>query len=189
MFADDTNISVTGACFKEVQESVNSKLEIVRDWLTANKLNINVTKTEYMLIAFKHRITNLIQPLSIQLENDQVKRVTASKTLGMYIDEDLSWDEHVDYVARKIWSAIGGLKQVRPFVKQETLFTIYKSLILPHFDYSDVLWDMLNKGLAQRLQKLPNRSARVITHSSYEIRSKDILKHLGWETLHERRFS
>ena len=188
MFADDTNISVTGACFKEVQESVNSKLEILRDWLTANKLSINVTKTEYMLIASKHRITNLIQPLSIKLGNDQVKRVTASKTLGMYIDEDLSWDEHVDYVARKI-SAIGGLKQVRPFVKQETLFTIYKSLILPHFDYCDVVWDTLNKGLAQRLQKLQNRSARVITSSSYEIRSKDILKQLGWETLHERRFA
>ena len=138
MFADDTNISVTGTCFKDVQASVNSKLEIVKEWLTANKLSINVTKTEYMLIASKHKIANLVNPLNIKLGDETINRVTASKSLGMYLDEDLSWNEHVDYIARKISSAVGGLKQVRPFVTQETLLTIYKSLILPHFDYCDV---------------------------------------------------
>ena len=107
----------------------------------------------------------------------------------MYLDEDLFWNEHVDYIARKISSAVGGLKQVRPFVTQETLLTIYKSIILPHFDYCDVVWDTLNKGLAERLQKLQNRSARVITSSSYEIRSNDILKQLGWKKLSHRRLA
>ena len=67
MFADDTNISVTGTCFKDVQASVNSKLEIVKEWLTANKLSINVTKAEYMLLASKHEIGNLVNPLNIKL--------------------------------------------------------------------------------------------------------------------------
>ena len=131
------------------------------------------------LLASKHKIANLVNPLNIKLGDETIKRVTMSKSLGMYLDEDLSWNEHVDYIARKISSAVGGLKQVRPFVTQETLLTIYKSIILPHFDYCDVVWDTLNKGLAERLQKLQNPSARVITSSSYEIRSNDILKQLG----------
>ena len=67
MFADDTNISVTGTCFKDVQAPVNSNLEIVKEWLTANKLSINVTKAEYMLLASKHEIGNLVNPLNIKL--------------------------------------------------------------------------------------------------------------------------
>ena len=141
------------------------------------------------LLASKHKIANLVNPLNIKLGDETIKRVTMSKSLGMYLDEDLSWNEHVDYIARKISSAVGGLKQVRPFVTQETLLTIYKSIILPHFDYCDVVWDTLNKGLAERLQKLQNPSARVITSSSYEIRSNDILKQLGWKKLSHRRLA
>ena len=97
------------------------------------------------LLASKHKIANLVNPLNIKLGDETIKRVTMSKSLGMYLDEDLSWNEHVDYIARKISSAVGGLKQVRPFVTQETLLTIYKSIILPHFDYCDVFGILLTK--------------------------------------------
>ena len=80
------------------------------------------------------------------------------------------------HIAKKISRAIGGLNQVRQFVETKTLITLYKALILPLFDYCDVGWSSLNDGLANRLQKLQNKAARVITHSSYEIRSVTILE-------------
>ena len=64
---------------------------------------------------------------------------------------------------------------------------IYKALIQPVFDYCDVVWGNLNKGLATRIQKLQNRAARVITFQGYDIRSADILKQLNWEELALRR--
>ena len=66
--------------------------------------------------------------------------------------------------------------------------TIYNALILPHFDYCDVVWGNINKGLADRIQKLQNRAARVITSSNYDIRSVDILKRLNWDNLSIRRY-
>ena len=107
---------------------------------------------------------------------------------GVYIDETLSWNHHTDYLSKKISRAIGGLKQVRRFVPTHTLITIYKALIQPLFDYCDVVWSGLNEGLANRLQKLQNRAARIITQSSYEIRSAAILESLGWDNLAMRRF-
>ena len=105
----------------------------------------------------------------------------------MYLDEDVSWNEHVDHLARKISAAVGRLKQVRPFVTQETLLTIYVSNIAPFWL---LVWDTLNKDLAERLQNwLQNRSSRVITSSSYEIRSNDILKQLEWKKLSDRRLA
>ena len=136
MFADDTNISVTGTCFSDVQASVNSKLEIVKEWLTANKLSINVTKTEYILIASKHKITNLVNPLNIELGDQPIKRVTGSKYLGMYLDEDLFWNEHVDYIARKISSV--HTKTGSPFCNTINTAHHLQVSILPHFDYKPV---------------------------------------------------
>ena len=120
--------------------------------------------------------------------NEKIDRVKSSKCVGVYIDETLSWNHHTDYLSKKISRAIGGLKQVRRFVPTHTLITIYKALIQLLFDYCDVVWSGLNEGLANRLQKLQNRAARIITQSSYEIRSAAILERLGWDNLAMRRF-
>ena len=85
--------------------------------------------------------------------------------MGAHIDDKLSWNIHIDHAAQKISSAIGGLRRVKPFVPLKTMHTIYNALIQPHFDYCDVVWANINKGLADRIQKLQNRSARIITGS------------------------
>ena len=55
------------------------------------------------------------------------------------------------------------MKQVRPFVPREMLISIYISLFLPLFDYCDVVWESLNKGLSDRIDRFQNRGIRIIT--------------------------
>ena len=105
----------------------------------------------------------------------------------IYIDEHLSWSNHIDHLAKEISSGLAGLKQIRLFVPPETLVVIYKSLILPLVDYCDVVWAGVNKGLSVRLGRLQNRAARIITQSDRETRSADILKLLKWGTFEDRR--
>ena len=64
---------------------------------------------------------------------------------------------------------------------------IYNSLILPHFDYCSIVWDNLGKGLGQKLQRIQNRAARIITESDYNVRSSDILTLLNWSNLETTR--
>ena len=68
------------------------------------------------------------------------------------------------------------------------LVIIYKALIQPHLEYGCIVWDGLDKGLILKLQRLQNCAARIITRSSWEVRSKDILANLEWETLENRRY-
>jgi hypothetical protein len=83
-------------------------------------------------------------------------------SLGLHIDEHLSWSVHVDAISGKnIASGIGALKSISPFVPRTTLHTIFHSLIQPHFDYRSVVWGNCNKTLTTKMQKLQNRSARV----------------------------
>ena len=80
-----------------------------------------------------------------------------------------------------------GILRLKPLLPRPTLVLIYNSLILPHFHYCTIVWDNLGKGLGQKLQRLQNRAARILTESDYNVRSSDILTLLNWSNLETRR--
>ena len=84
MFADDTNLTASGDSVPIVQAAVNSDLENLRKWLIANKLSLNVAKTEFMLIGSKSMIKKISDPQpNVFINNKQIKRVYECKTLGL----------------------------------------------------------------------------------------------------------
>ena len=126
---------------------------------------------------------DLCQAETVHIGDKPLKRVSSTKSLGLRIDQRLVWEEHVDSLCKRISTALGGLRQARRYVPQETLITIYNALIKPLFDYCDIVWGNLNSTLSARLQKLQNRAARIITRKGYDERSLDIRKQLGWDDL------
>ena len=122
------------------------------------------------------------------IDSKLIKRVNHTKSLGLLIDDRLSWDRHVDeYLCKKVASAIGALKRARPFVTQAVAVQIYKALILPYFDYCSVVWDGLSSRLVDKVQKLQNRAARVILRASFDTSSCDLRNRLQWDSLCVRR--
>ena len=107
--------------------------------------------------------------------------------LGVEIDDKLSWNKHIDKVAKKVASGIWAIKKIRDFVDKETLISVYNALINPHFDYCCEVWNTMGVGLSNRLQKLQNRAARVIMKFSNDIPGPEAIKVLGWEKLETRR--
>ena len=78
------------------------------------------------------------------------------------------------------------LRRMKEYVPISTLIKVYNAIILSHFDYCSLVWDECADYLLTKLQKLQNRAARVITGSSYETNSEDILSKLNWKPLKER---
>ena len=106
---------------------------------------------------------------------------------NIIIDDNLSWKEQVNNIIKKVSKAIGVIRCVKPYIKKDSLVTLYQSLVLPHFDYCSLVWGNCNNTLQEKVQKLQNRAARVITGATYDVRSKDILTELGWDNLEARR--
>ena len=79
------------------------------------------------------------------------------------------------------------MRRIRDFVDRDTLIPVYNVLIRPHFGYCSKVWDTLGNGLANRLQKLQNRAARVVLGMSNDIPGSEALDMLGWEPLETRR--
>ena len=80
--------------------------------------------------------------------------IVARWIIGLEIDDKLSWNKHIDKVAKKVASGIGAIRKICDFVDQKTLIYVYHALINPHFDYCSEVWDTIGVGLSNRLQKL-----------------------------------
>ena len=60
---------------------------------------------------------------------------------------------------------------------------MYNALVMPSFNYCSAVWGNINKGVADKLQKMQSRAARILKFSNYEVRSSVLLDELGWERL------
>ena len=187
MFADDTNLTLSAKTLTELKLALTPELNNLSCWLKANKLSLNVAKTELMIIGSRQRLSAQCDDVEIRIDDQIIKRVDHTKSLGLTIDAQLSWGKHVEEICKKVSSAIGALKRVRPFISKETAIQIYNALIMPHFDYCSPVWDCLSGYLSDKLQKLQNRAARVITKSPFDASSNHLLSTLSWERLSLRR--
>ena len=163
MYADDTYLTLAGNSVDSIELNLNEDLASISEWLTANKLTLNKSKTEFMIIGSRQRLKTLPHSPSLKIDGAPISQVPSTKSLGVYIDENLTWNVHIENLSKKIASGIGALKRIRPFVPHKTLLFIYNSLVKPHFDYCNVVWGSCNKTLVNKLKKLQNRAARVLT--------------------------
>ena len=183
MFADDTNISCDGKLATDIQQKINSDLNSVHNWLLANKLTLSVEKTEYMIVGSRQRLNQINSDPDILIGYHMIKRVSNKKFLGVVLDEQLNWHNHIDNQCAKISKNIALLRRAKSFLTENALITMYNSLVLPHFTYCSTVWHNGNITHIDKLSKLQKRAARVITNSGYDIRSTEILNRLNWEPI------
>ena len=108
------------------------------------------------------------------------------KSLGVSIDENLTWSNHINVITKKVSSGIGSIKRISHCVPPATLCNIYHGLAQSRFDYCSVVWGSCAKTLPNKLQRLQNRAVRVLIHTGYDADTNQLLKELDWDNLETR---
>ena len=93
-----------------------------------------------------------------------------------------------NYVS-KVNKRVGLLRRVWNVLPQRTLNLLYKSLIVPHFDYCEVVWDNACRTYLAKLDKLQNAAGKIILGLPRRYPTELLLNTLGWDTLSDRRFN
>ena len=165
LFADDTNILFSGKIVQNLNEVLNQELSKVCKWFTANKLVVNMKKTNYIVFR-RRKVGGDFNELNVKFDNVLLTRVNSTKFLGVYIDEYLTWKSHVSYISSKIASVLGIIYSVNKLLPQKILMNLYNTLILPHFSYAVLAWGGCLITLTNRLQILQKKVVRAITNSN-----------------------
>ena len=141
-----------------------------------------------MLIGTKSML-NKHPNLNLKLGTNIIKQVNNIKYLGMNIDSELKWDSHVSEVVKKVGKMVSFLGRLRHTLNESYLNLIYQSVILPNFDYADIIWQSSSQFYLDQLQKLQNRAGRIILKVNPQNYTSNFQIHdlLKWETLKTRR--
>ena len=160
LFADDTNVFVK----VQIPNLYLIMLMInISNWMKANILILNIDKTNYILFGTK---TIIYSNLNLYYRDREIKRVYSTKFLGVFIDDKLSWNHHVDYLCKTISKNIG-IPYKLQFLPQYTFKMLYHSLVSSHIKYCNIVWGFTSKKYIERIYKLHKRGIRLITHSPY----------------------
>lgn len=157
LYADDTVLYRKISCVND-QLALSNALEQITKWCDTSQLRINVKKTVVMHVTKKHNV--LLHHYS--LNNNILARVSFYKYLGVFFQENLSWNMHVDHVCQKAMRRLFQLKRKLWDSTYDARLTAYKTLILPIIDYACIVWDPYLICHKKRLQSVQRKAARFI---------------------------
>ena len=169
LFADNTTILIEGTQVNSMIPSLNSDLAKLTDWLKANKLSINVSKTHYMVF---HRSRRKLDKEDNLLDNTTIKQVTFIKFLGIIIDDKLKWIHHISYIKNKISKGMGIILKARKVLKRKVLLQLYHSFVIPYLIYCVEIWGNASDIHLHQLSTTQKKFVRIITFSSYSSHTK-----------------
>ena len=179
LFADDSSLFHTfdkGENRIQLGE-VNKHLSDVVTWCEANKLTINVSKTNYML--FKNRGKNILTSEQLEIKGKVLNLVDTVSFIGLNIDEKLNWEKHINNVCNVASKKAGILYRIRHYVSKKILVMLYNAFILPHITYGLEVWGAANKTFLSRILVIQKRITRVILFKSFNHHSAPLFSELS----------
>ena len=184
MYADDSSIDCSGDTIIEAQTRLQSALNKASTWFAHNRLVVNTNKSSLMLIS---HFKNPLETLNISPNGESLDCIPSSQLLGLNIRNDLSWNDHITSIVRKLSPKLGLFFRLQKFLPKSILTTLYFTLIQPHIDYCIFIWVNSPQSHINVLQKIQNRIARLITKNyDYNIQGIQLVKQLGWMNINER---
>ena len=184
--ADDTNLFHRNKSVKNLNKLVNHDMKQLNNWLSANKISLNVETTE--LVIFKSPKKVLSDEIKIKLTGKRLHPSTSVKYLGVRIDKFLHWHDQVNSIAVKLNRANALLLKIKNYVNMKTLRNIYYAIFDSHLTYSCIVWAQ-NINTVKRLIVVQKKALRIMNfkdqlfHSSPFFSENNILKFTGKITL------
>lgn len=179
LFADDTLIYFVGSNMREIVPRINEDMKNLASWLSKNNLCLNVGKTKFMVIRNIGNQLDVIQHPGILIDGQKIEQVKEFKYLGVIIDEHLTFSKQAEYITSKIARKVNVLGRMRRTLSQWSKTTLYKTLIMPHFNYCPTILFLLNNSEIETMQKRQNQALRVILDTNRYTSIKSMLDATG----------
>ena len=162
LFADDATYYESDHSYEILLNRVNSNLVLIHEWFIANRLSINIVKTESMLFC-----RNLVYfPMSpVILNGIEIGFSYTLKFLGLQVDFKLNWKTHIFKVRNKLSQACGVMYQLRNKLTPTIARMIYMTLVLPYLNYCNVIWTSCSPSYLQPLVATQKKFIRIMTKS------------------------
>jgi hypothetical protein len=196
MFADDTACTASGSNLDNLIISVNGEIKKLARWFRANKMAVNVSKTKFLLFHTKgKRIDNdieltyddnepnnadpnLIHTIERFHSGHPNPNCRAYKILGVYIDEQLTFDYQTNNIISKLNRSLYCINKVKHLLPPPALRSLYFALFHSHLSYCPIIASCATNQNINKITLLQKKAIRIITNSTYHEHTAPIFKKL-----------
>jgi hypothetical protein len=144
--------------------------------MKANKLSVNIKKTNY--VVFKSKQKRINTDLSLSFNGQVLKKEHVVKFLGVNYDENLSWTEHITYICKKISKSVGIIYRSRFCLSTNTKLMLFYTIIYPYLTYCNIAWVSTYPTNLNSLLLMQKRAVRAITNACYGAHTKPLFSQL-----------
>jgi len=177
LFADDSNIIYEADNIAALNTSVNAELPKLDVWFATNKLSVNVKKTKYVIFHPKNK-NKTIANFTLTLSGVILDRVPCTTFLGLEVQENLSWVDHISKITKKVLKGVSALSRIKRYLSEAALQHIYNSLIQSHLTYGLTCWGSASNTSLKRLIILQKKAIRIVKRARYNSHTNPLFKSL-----------
>ena len=174
LFADDTTIHTSHSDITHVSTTLQENVDRLVEWSELNHMALNPDKTKCMLITTRQKRQNLPVKLPpIHIANKVVEEVDSHKVLGVIIDNNLSWSNHISSLCKKLSKKVYQFTKIKHFLNYHSKKMFFHAHVQSVIDYASTLWDNASANTLKPLSSLHRRAVKIILNKSTSLTSSD----------------
>ena len=192
LYADDTQLycPISRDSSASTLAAIENCCSEIKNWMTNNKLKLNEEKTEVLLLGTPHQRHQLqeitAEALHIGDSRIDILGSTSICNLGVVFDRDLTMKPQISKICQTVNFHLRNIYKIRVFLDQDCLKLIVQYLVMSRLDYANSLYVNLPSYNIEKLQKIQNKAARLITKSKCSDHITPVLKYLHWLPINQR---
>lgn len=191
LFADDTTIHTKHHRIERVSSSLQQSINDIVTWSELNHMCLHPQKTKYIVITTRQKRQNLLPTRSpLYINGVMIEEVSHHKVLGLIIDNNLSWSQHVMMTCKTLSKKIHQLSRIKHFLNKHCRKLFFHAYIEPHVNYASTIWDSASENVLKQLMSLHRRALKLIHLKSSSLtvsdyKDLDILP-FKWKLIHNK---
>jgi hypothetical protein len=188
IYADDTQLYIFFKVDKssEAKHNMEKCIAHISAWMKENWLQLNDSKTEVHLIGTDNQLKQIQEPFTIHIGTSDIESSTFVKNIGVYFDKNMKMDKHVDMTCKAANFHIRNIWKIRKFLNRNAAELIVHAFVTSKLDYGNALLAGIPEYLLQKLQRVQNSAARVVTMTPRSAHITPIRKSLHWLPIRQR---
>ena len=161
LFADNIYIFFSHESLEQIQTTLTSALNKISSWLKANKLTLNVKKSNLVLFSIGKNHKNK-ENIKLTISNEELEQKDYAKYLGIYIDKNLSWRKQIENTTHKLNRGIGIWRKLRLFLQEIESKNLSNFFIKPYTEYGTLACSSAPKAYLAKIDRNIKKSIRGI---------------------------
>ena len=180
-FVDDSTNIIKARDVPNLQHHSQQTVLITKDYLTSNKMVINMPKTQFMVTGQPRGRNEVV---TINIEGTEIQSQHTMKILGVVLSDDRTWSRHVSYLIKSVQPQIMAIRRMARVGSVKTVAMVARATIISKLTYAIQVWGGTTVENRRRIQVVINQTARMILRpTSYRLPTPQLMKLLNWQSI------